>query len=131
MRGPRSPHAVEHMIQRLGRPTERLRDGPEIFASSSLNHLRGNALDLPPQHAGNRHGDLRVAAVVAVGQRLGQHVRPGQSELQRLGRQRPGELVIGGRLSTPSPISSVTTPAGAERKLIPWSARKASMSLIE
>jgi predicted unusual protein kinase regulating ubiquinone biosynthesis (AarF/ABC1/UbiB family) len=41
-----------------------------------------------------RHPDFRVASIVAIGKRFGEHVRPGQSELQRLGGQRARELIV-------------------------------------
>ena len=44
-------------------------------------------LDLFGQHAGDRHRQRGFVLVVGVEQHLGQHMRTGQREFQRLGRQ--------------------------------------------
>ena len=55
-----------------------------------LDNLGVDVGDLPGEHVGDRHGELRGVGVVLVFQGLGQHVRAGEGEFERPRRQRVG-----------------------------------------
>ena len=73
---------VEHTVDGFRRPLPFLRCARQV-GLVDLHHVGIEMADLRGEHVGDCEGERRHVRVVAVDQRLGQHVRPGQRELQR------------------------------------------------
>ena len=59
-----------------------------------LDDVGVDPLELAAQHARDGHGEMAVAGVMLIGEHLGQHVRAGTGELERMRGQCASELVI-------------------------------------
>ena len=95
-------YRVEHPVDRLGGPLPFLRRAGQV-GLVDLHHVGIEMTDLFGQHVGDRQGERRRVRVMPVDQGLGQHVRPGQRELQRRTGQPPrhpagaGQVEMAGR----------------------------------